>query len=257
MLSQWNDIVLALDATSLRIYEWADWRARGASAPYAVFPHEGRIEELAARALAAKPRARLPFFNRVHLVVGNPWACLGILPWQAGLYSQTAWDAYARAWFAARTQRGQWSVRVQDEKYGAARLSAALSADILAGIRRACDSAGWRLVSARDELSSLLSRHAAIVRQPDWCLALAERNVVTCLFRANGAWRDLVMLPRTRENAEEWLATAALLSDLTISNPVYIGGVDLPDLPRGAQRLEGWHTRLLPACGSDQREQRI
>lgn len=248
MLSQWNDILLALDADSVRVYDWSDWRARGASAAHVALPHGGRLAEQVGCALAAKPRARLSFLNRVHLVVGNPWARLGILPWQAGLYSETAWEAYARAWFSARTQRGQWSLRVQDEKYGSARLSAALCAEVLDGVRQACAAAGWRLVSARDELSSLLSRHAAIVSPSDWCLALAEPNVVTCLFRENGAWRDLVMLPRTRENCEEWLATGALLSDLTIPKAVYIGGVNLPDLPKGAHLIEGWRTQPATAC---------
>ncbi|GAB1847309.1 hypothetical protein MyNCGM683_21560 [Achromobacter xylosoxidans] len=244
MLSPWNEVVLALDAEALRVYEWADWQARGAEAAHVSLSHGGRPAEQVIQALAGRPKARVAFFNRVHLVVGNPWARPGILPWQAGLYTETAWDAYARAWFAARTQRGQWSLRVQDEKYGSPRLSVALCADTLAAIDHACGSAGWRLASARDELSSLLGRHTPIVRQADWCLVLAERHVVTCLFREDRAWRDLVMLPRARSNAEEWLATGSLLSDLTIPKSVYISGVDLPEMPKGAQLVEGW--RGLP-----------
>ena len=240
MLSRFNnDMVLALGADRLRVYAGTDWRAQGDTAPCVVLQHEGRLDEALASALATRPRVRVPFFNRLHVVVGNPWARSAVLPWQSGLHSESAWEAYARAWFAARGHRGQWRVRVQDDKYGSVRLSSILCVDVLASLEKACKATGWRLASVRDELSSLLSRCAPPARQENWCLLWAERHVVTCLFRQNHAWRDLVMLPRVRDNVEEWLTTGSLLSDLTIPNAVYAGGLDLPAVPEGIQRLDG------------------
>lgn len=248
MQSLCRDVTLVLDAETVRVYTKTDWCGQGAEAPCEIFLHGGQVAETVSHALAMQKPARLSFFNRVHVIVGNPWVHLIVLPWQAGLFSNAAWQAYARALFAQSRPHGNWRFCVQSEKHGRTRLSAVLCEDVLGAIEQGCQSAGWRLVSVRDEFSSLLRRHAALASAPGACFILAQRHVVSCLFRGASDWRDLVMLARTRNDLGEWLLGASLLADLAVPTSVHVAGLDLPELPAGFERLEGWTSQAVE-CG--------
>lgn len=243
MQSLCNDVTLVLDAETVRAYASADWDAQGADAPCDTLQHEGQIAETLSRALALQKTARLPFLNRVQVVVGHPWSHLFVLPWQAGLFSNAAWQAYARASFAQSRPEGNWRFCVRAERYGRTRLSSALCEDLLGAVKKSCNAGGWRLTSLRDEFSSLLGRHAARASAPGACFIFAQRHVVMCLFGGDSDWRDLVMLPRMRSDVGEWLISASLLADLPIPESAGVAGWDLPELPAGFDRLEGWSSQ--------------
>lgn len=239
MQSLCNDVTLVIDAENVRAYASSDWCAQGADASCQVLRHDGDLPATLSRALAQRKQARLSLLNRVDVVVAHPWAQLFVLPWQAGLFSEAAWQAYARASFARQRPDGDWRFCIQAERHGRARLACAMSEDMTSIVRTCCKASGWRLIGLRDAMSSLLGRHGARARAPDACFIVAQRDVVTCLFRSEQDWQDLVMLPRMRSDVREWLLSACLLADLPVPANACVAGCDLPDMPAGFERLEG------------------
>ncbi|MGY6237749.1 hypothetical protein ACW910_09530 (plasmid) [Burkholderia ambifaria] len=187
MRSPWNNVIAVLDADTLRVWTNDGWRARRAGEPHVVVAHDGLPAEALAQVLGGLPKARLPMRNRVHVVVGHPWTHGVVLPWQDGLVSDAAWDAYARALFAARAQRGALRIRIEAGPRGRARLAVAACDTLLAALAAVTRAAGWRLVSVRDALSGVARRAC---RPP-------ERRRLP-LRAAAAARRDVRVSPRGR-----------------------------------------------------------
>ncbi|WP_247873452.1 hypothetical protein [Burkholderia sp. LS-044] len=212
MQSLWNDVTVLIDADTLHVRAHESRRARRTGAPLAVVAHEGRPADALVQVLAGLPKARLPMRNRLHVVVGHPWSHGVVLPWQEGLVSDAAWDAYARMLFAARAQRGALRILIEDERRGRARLAVAACDELLAALVDASRAAGWRLASFRDALSASLASHAARLVGDDFRFALRQPHVVTCIFRRSGEWADIVTLPRAGDRPDDWFAAAALIA---------------------------------------------
>jgi hypothetical protein len=172
------------------------------------------------------PKARVPMLNRVQVVVGHPWAHGVVLPWQDGLVSDTAWDGYARALFAARAQRGALRIRVEAGRRGHARLAVAVCDTLLASLAAVCRAAGRRLVGARDALSDALEVHAGRLNRDDFRYALLQPRVVTCVFRRAGEWADVVTLPRAGGRPDDWFSAAALMSGQPASGAAFASALD-------------------------------
>ncbi|WP_232452808.1 hypothetical protein [Burkholderia ubonensis] len=213
MRSPWNDVIVVLDADALRMWKCAGWRVRRAGEPHVVVEHDGRPGDALAHVLGDLPKARVPMRNRVHVVAGHPWTHGVVLPWQDGLVSDAAWDAYARALFAARAQRGASRIRIEDGRRGRARLAVAACDALLATLADVSRAAGWRLAGFRDALSASLCAHADRLTGDDFRYALLEPRVVTCVFRRAGEWADVVTLPRAGgRRLDDWFAAAALMA---------------------------------------------
>lgn len=226
MRSLWNDATVLIDADTLSVLVHAGRRARYAGAPHAVVEHEGRPADALARALAGLPKARVPMCNRLHVVVGHPWSHGVVLPWQEGLTSDAAWDAYARMLFAARAQRGALRILIEDERRSRTRLAVGACDSLLTALVDTSRAAGWRIASFRDALSASLDAHVARLDSDDFSFALRQPHVVTCIFRRAGQWRDVVTLPRTSDCAEDWFAAAALIAGQPAGGDTYVGRFD-------------------------------
>ncbi|WP_321790390.1 hypothetical protein [Burkholderia pyrrocinia] len=226
MRSLWNDVTALIDADMLSVWVHAGRRTRCAGAPHAVVAHEGRPADALARVLGGLPKARLRMCNRIHAVAGHPWSHGVVLPWQEGLVSDAAWEAYARMLFAARAQRGALRILVEDERRGRTRLAVAACDELFATLVDASRVAGWRIASFRDALSASLDVHAARLGSDDVSFALRQPHVVTCIFRRAGEWRDVVTLPRVGERAADWFAAAALIAGQPAGGDAYASRFD-------------------------------
>ncbi|MCA8275641.1 hypothetical protein LGN17_24480 [Burkholderia sp. AU30280] len=226
MRSLWNDVTALIDADTLSVWVHEGRRAPCADAPHEVVAHEGRPADALARVLAGLPKARLPMCNRMHVIVGHPWSHGVVLPWQEGLVSDAAWEAYARMLFAARAQRGALRILIEDERRGRTRLAVAACDALLTALVDASRAAGWRIASFRDALSASLDAHAARLGGDDFSFALRQPHVVTCIFRRSGEWRDVVTLPHAGERADDWFAAAALIAGQPAGGDTYASRFD-------------------------------
>ncbi|UEP22737.1 hypothetical protein LL999_07305 [Burkholderia ambifaria] len=227
MRSPWNNVIAVLDADTLRVWTHDGWRARRAGEPHVVIAHDGLPAEALARVLGGLPKARVPMRNRVHVVVGHPWTHGVVLPWQDGLVSDAAWDAYARALFAARAQRGALRIRIEAGPRGRARLAVAACDTLFAALAAVTRAAGWRLVSVRDALSASLDAHAGRLSGDDCRYALLQPRVVTCVFRRAGEWADVVTLPRAGgRRLDDWFAAAALMAGQPLAGAAFASALD-------------------------------
>ncbi|WP_244098168.1 hypothetical protein [Burkholderia ambifaria] len=241
MRSPWNNVIAVLDADTLRVWTNDGWRARRTGEPHVVVAHDGLPAEALAQVLGGLPKARVPMRNRVHVVVGHPWTHGVVLPWQDGLVSDAAWDAYARALFAARAQRGALRIRIEAGRRGRARLAVAACDTLLAALAAVTRAAGWRLVSVRDALSASLDAHAGRLSGDDCRYALLQPRVVTCVFRRAGEWADVVTLPRAGgRRLDDWFAAAALMAGQPLAGAAFASAFDgaLP-VEDGATLLDG------------------
>ncbi len=157
-------------------------RARPAPRRYAVGPAaagapawSAALERLAAL-LAAEPPAA------ARLRLSGQFCRFALAPWQRGLNADEE-RALARAVFVetyGEAARG-WEVRVDNLNRGAALVICAVDADLVAGLQRCFESAGWRLESAEPLFAAALagarsgggaaqaSWHALL--EPGWCSA--------------------------------------------------------------------------------------
>ncbi|WAS55606.1 hypothetical protein MK974_07485 [Burkholderia ambifaria] len=241
MRSPWNNVIAVLDADTLRVWTNDGWRARRAGEPHVVVAHDGLPAEALAQVLGGLPKARVPMRNRVHVVVGHPWTHGVVLPWQDGLVSDAAWDAYARALFAARAQRGALRIRIEAGPRGRARLAVAACDTLLAALAAVTRAAGWRLVSVRDALSASLDAHAGRLSGGDCRYALLQPRVVTCVFRRAGEWADVVTLPRAGgRRLDDCFAAAALMAGQPLAGAAFASALDgaLP-VEHGVTLLDG------------------
>lgn len=231
MRSLFNDAHALVDADDLRI-----WAGPGAcdrlGEPVFAGAHGGDPAGLLAVALAGLPKARAAGRNRLHLRFAHPWSHAAVLPWQAGLWSDTAWEAYAGAVFQSRALRMPLAIRIADAGFGHARLAFALRDDVLRASADATREAGWRLAACRDALSVALNAHARSLRDRDCCFVLAQRGVVTCVFRRDGAWRDVVALSRRAgQRIDDLIGAAALMGGHAADGARYLCGVDETCVP--------------------------
>jgi hypothetical protein len=230
--SLFNDVYVMVDAELLRAWAGPDANARGGGEPYFAAAHDGAPAAQLARALADRPRARLAARNRLHVLLAHPWVHGVVLPWQAGLCSSAAWDAYARALFEARAQRAPLSVRVAHAGFGRARLAVAVREELLDALTQTARAAGWTLTTCRDLLSFALREHAARIDAADCRIATLQPGALTCLFRRDGEWADLVTLPRQPgQRVSDLLDAAALVSGASAAGPVYLYGHDIACAP--------------------------
>ena len=254
MRSPWNNAVVVLDAGTLRVWAGPGWQLRRDGVPRVVVEHGGRPADALAAVLGDLPRARLPMQNRLQIIVGYPWTHCVVVPWQDGVLSASAWDAYARSLFAARAQRGALRIRIEDAPYGRARLAVAACEATLEALADVSRAAGWRTVSCRDALSASLCMHGRRLVGDDYRFALLQPRVGTCLFRRAGEWADAITLPRLGGgHIEEWLTAAALMGGQRATDVVYAStfgvSMPLPDMA-GVTLLDGMPAELAGAATS-------
>lgn len=240
MPSLFNDLTLSLDATHFHVIE-ADQHA------LRHMPHSGRPVECLDAWLKALPKHRWSNLNRMDLVVGHPWSWVTVLPWQEGIYTEAAWEGYARACLGAPVRHGRWAVRVADAGHGQARLAVALDAEFLDAVNAVCKTAKWQLVRVRDVLTHCLDHQPVLKKTADACVLLTQRQVVTCVFREQHDWRDIVTLVRGPGDADSWLTTAALMTGRAVPSCVLAGGVDFPGLGAGMLGLASGTGRVRQA----------
>lgn len=226
MRSPWNDATALIDADTLSVWTHAGRRPRRVGAPDAAVAHEGRPADALAGALAGLRKVRLPICNRLHVIVGHPWSHGVVLPWQEGLTSDAAWDAYARMLFAARAQRGALRILIEEARRGRTRLAVGVCDALFTALVDASRAAGWRIASFRDALSASLDAHAARLVGDDVSFALRQPHVVTCMFRRAGQWRDVVTLPRAGDRADDWFAAGALIAGQPAGGDTHVGSFD-------------------------------
>ncbi len=134
MQSIFNDVYAVADAQRLRVWTGAGARDYVGEPAFAA-EHGGDPAVALATVLGALPKVRGAFRNRLYLRIGHPWAHAAVLPWQSGLWSESAWQAYARALFETRALRVPLAVRVAYARFGHARLAVALHDDVLRVLR--------------------------------------------------------------------------------------------------------------------------
>ncbi|WP_053077437.1 hypothetical protein [Chromobacterium sp. LK11] len=173
--------------------------------------HHGKPAEALAMLLGGVQRRRPAWRNRARVLLGYPWAHSQLLPWQDGLSGQRAqWRAYAQGLLRERGVGGELDIRLAPAAYGAARLAFAAHAPLLADLRAAARAAGWRLAGCRDLLSSCLQAHPRASASGG--LVLAEAGAVTCLWRGEGGWEELLTLALAPgQSAAEGVAAAEAL----------------------------------------------
>ncbi|ARL38902.1 hypothetical protein BOC49_21765 (plasmid) [Burkholderia pseudomallei] len=144
------------------------------------------------------------------------------------MWTEAAWQAYARALFEARAIRLPLTIRVDYARFGRARLAFALRHDILGACMDASRAAGWQVVSCRDVLSAALQMNLPSMRERDFRFALLQPGVVTCLFRRDGEWTDVVSLPyRAGQRIEDLIGAAALMSGQPPTKLNYAAALDV------------------------------
>lgn len=202
----WNDRTVLIDAELATLLPPA-----GAPAQPRRCRHHGKPAEALAMLLGGAARRRPAWRNRVRLLLGYPWAHSQLLPWQDGLSGQRAqWRAYARGLLRERGVAGELDIRLAPAAYGAARLAFAAQAPLLADLSAAARAAGWRLAGCRDLLSSCLQAHPRALASD--ALVLAEAGAVTCLWRGERGWEDLITLALAPgQSAAEGVAAAEAL----------------------------------------------
>ncbi|MGS0891653.1 hypothetical protein ACVBGC_03695 [Burkholderia stagnalis] len=226
MRSLFNDAHALVDADNLRIWTGPDACERLGEPAFAG-AHGGDPAGLLAVALAGLPKARATGRNRLHLRFAHPWSHAVVLPWQTGLWSDAAWEAYAGAVFQSRALRMPLAIRIADAGFGRARLAFALRDDVLGASAAASRAAGWRVAACRDALSVALNAHARGLRDRDCCFALAQSGVVTCLFRRDGEWCDVVALSRRAgQRIDDLIGAAALMGGHAADGARYLCGID-------------------------------
>ncbi|MCS3804883.1 hypothetical protein HNO92_002380 [Chromobacterium alkanivorans] len=173
--------------------------------------HHGKPAEALAMLLGGVQRRRPAWRNRARVLLGYPWAHSQLLPWQDGLSGQRAqWRAYAQGLLRERGVGGELDIRLAPAAYGAARLAFAAHAPLLADLRAAARAAGWRLAGCRDLLSSCLQAHPRASASGG--LVLAEAGAVTCLWRGERGWEELLTLALAPgQSAAEGVAAAEAL----------------------------------------------
>lgn len=202
----WNDRIVLIDAELATLLPPDDipgqpWRCR----------HHGKPAEALAMLLGGVKRRRLAWRNRVQVLLGYPWAHSQLLPWQDGLSGQRGqWRAYAQGLLRERGVAGELDIRLAPAAYGATRLAFAAQLPLVADLRAAAREAGWRLAGCRDLLSSCLQHHP---RAPaSGGLVLAEAGAVTCLWRGERGWEELLTLALAPgQRAAEGVAAAEAL----------------------------------------------
>lgn len=186
----WNERTVLIEAEEAILLpdvasEGKRWRCR----------HHGKPAEALAMLLGGAARARPAWRNRVHVLLGYPWAHSQLLPWQDGLAGRQAqWRAYALGLMRERGIGGELALRLTPPRHGAARLACAADAALLGEIAGAARAAGWRLAGCRDLLSSSLQRYQRALAQDRRALVVAEAGAVTCLWRGERDWEQLLTL---------------------------------------------------------------
>ncbi|WP_207001675.1 hypothetical protein [Trinickia mobilis] len=185
-------------------------------------PHCGEpaaaLSALLARVERRAGRAR----NRLHLLLGYPWAHAAVLPWQEALPNRQAWSAYASSVLSEQGAPGALRVAVEEGGFGRARLAAGVDDSMAALLMAAGTEAGWQVASCGDLLSATLARHAKRLGR-DYALALVEPESVSCLYRRNGAWIDAATLMRgAGQPAQTAIDAVTVMCGQTAASPVFI-----------------------------------
>ncbi|MFC5430813.1 hypothetical protein ACFPTO_18710 [Paraburkholderia denitrificans] len=230
MQSIFNDVYAVADAQRLRVWNGAGARDYVGESAFAV-EHGGDPAVALATVLGALPKVRGAFRNRLYLRIGHPWTHAAVLPWQSGLWSESAWQAYARALFEARALRVPLAVRVAYARFGGARLAVALHDDVLRTCAEVSRAAGWQLAGCRDALSAALSaalqKQRASLGAGDYRFVLLQPGVVTCLFCCGGEWRDVVTLPRhAGQHLGDLIGAAALMCGQPTEGRTFVSTLD-------------------------------
>jgi len=250
--SLWCDAMAVCDAAVLHIWTGDAARVCGGE-PALVVDHAGAPVNALAGWLGSAPRQRWSVQNRVHMVIAHPWTHSVVVPWQDGLFSATAWEAYAHALFAARAIRGPLRVRVEDSCFGQSRLGVAISTDFIGKLKEACNAAGWRLASCRDAFSVALQTHATRLDDSECRFVLLQKSVMTCAFRRRGEWAEVITLSRNaQQRLDDLLAAAALMTAQSMSDAVYVSASERQEAVAGAENVI-W----LDACTAPKDQQYV
>ncbi|MBU9193254.1 hypothetical protein KTD33_01770 [Burkholderia gladioli] len=218
MRSPWHEVHVMVDGAALRLLSGA--------APITI-DHEGDPAAALAACLDRLPRRRLAVLNRLHLVLAHPWAHAVVLPWQDGMLAESAWQAYARALLAERAIHDARRVRIEASPHGRSRLAVAAPEALIETAAGACRDAGWTLAGCRDLLSAALHRHAgALAAVDDARLALLQAGALTCVFRRDGQWRDVITLAWRGGRLRDVLDAAALMARQPASTRSFLCAVE-------------------------------
>ncbi|PRG18076.1 hypothetical protein C6Q35_27700 [Burkholderia multivorans] len=205
--------------------------ARPRHASVATLEHGGEpvaalVELLAQAGGDGKRRGVLASLRRLHVLLGHPWLDAAILPWQDGLISGDAWQAYARVVLAEQGVKAPEGMNlcIEAAGYGRARLCVGARVELMNVLVAAGKSAGWRLASCRDVVSASAERHVRRVGR-NGTLALLEPGTLTCLFRRDAEWRDLATLRLDAgQSLQEALGTLAVLSGRAMDERIHVAG---------------------------------
>ncbi|MGP3655592.1 hypothetical protein ACTU9R_01210 [Burkholderia gladioli] len=164
--------------------------------------HEGDPAAALAACLDRLPRRRLAVLNRLHLVLAHPWAHAVVLPWQDGMLAESAWQAYARALLAERAIHDARRVRIEASPHGRSRLA----------------------VAAPEGLIETAA--SALAAVDDARLALLQAGALTCVFRRDGQWRDVITLAWRGGRLRDVLDAAALMARQPASTRSFLCAVE-------------------------------
>lgn len=221
-----NKVSMIFDKETLRVYCRTGWSGQCNDRPDIEIRHEDRPAEVMTEVLKTLSVIYPSIQNRVDIVIGSPWAHSVVLPWADYAWSLRTWKSYAQAQFAARMPDMQLKIRILDEEHGYSRIGVGIHYGFQIAIRRAVAEAGWKISGMRDLLSFSLSANADAIQDEDFCFLLAEKEVVTCLFRHRREWRNAVSFPRIDNTIVEWIKVGALISGQPEPEKVYAIGTD-------------------------------
>jgi hypothetical protein len=238
----WTDALALVDAERVVLSGETGWRCAG---------HGGEPAATLGALLRDVPLRRRRHFaaqRRLHVLIGDPWTCAAVLPWQAGIETAGAWSEYARAMFIDQGVQTPLRIAVEDAPFGRPRLGVAADASLLAALEASSAQAGWTFAHCRDLLSAAVARHLPAL-PADCVFAFAERDALTCLFRRNGAWADVAKQGLAAgQPLTGALAVAALLCEQPIGLPAYLASVSPRTVPEdvGIVNLGSPDARLPP-----------
>lgn len=148
--------------------------------------HEHEVDEPLAACAALMdrvPRAVVRYLDRITLVLGFPHVQYLMLPWQENLYSRADWHGFAGAIFNQQSglDPDQWQIEIDHAPFGAVRLAAAISKNLLEELRALFKARQFIVHSCHPLLTFALQRYWQELSE-DCLFAVPQVNALNCLY---------------------------------------------------------------------------
>lgn len=155
-------------------------------------------------ALIARAGLRRP---EVTVVLSNHLVRYAILPWNAALRNDAAWQALARHRFESvhGSAAASWAVRLSRPSFRGARVAAAVDAELLERLERAILESGGTFESAQPYLMSAFNRVCRVIGRESCWLVVDEPGRLTLALMMGGSWHAV----RSRRAEAAWPETLA------------------------------------------------